>query len=595
MHAEVKDNNRRRHPIANKESSSPPSRQQSINNIEYASIATLTSFIIASFFANSWTFTNANAQEGVQQYSLTVSTQDATGNTINGYYTTLSQNGNLISSGYSTVTFSLAGSQSYTVSVQDYGDYVFDHWKDTGSKNRDRTISISSDTSIVAVYRNVNSPASSSTPSSTPSSTSSGGHSSLTISSENSQGNSISGYYTTLSQNGAVITTGFTVVTFTLDNGQTYTVSVQDYGDYVFDHWKDTGSKNRDRTISISSDTNIVAVYRNINGDSSSTSSPSPSPSPTPTPAPSSNSTTNSIVLTKSGLVASDSLTNGNYDRSQLDSNNPNKWTYYGSAPVEGAPYDYYEDTSVGLHLGVQAPGSGQWAGFFAETPALSAQTYHAILTIPYSSTADNSFNTGLYVQTANGLINYITCAAEATPSGNSWSIVWATGNTEQATSYQTLWSDTSASQPKTRDCTIITNGDNFLQVYLDNQQVYSSSSLHLQMPAPFNAFLEVQSSTSTAMLYGTYKDYYATSNSIITVGNATAGSIVKVVRSGSTVATGTVDSNGNANIDLGRYHFPLSASIQVYDSSNQQMIASSASDVNIWGGDTYIIKTKTA
>src|SRR2546422_3733070 len=48
---------------------------------------------------------------------------------------------------------------------------------------------------------------------------------------------------------------------------------------------------------------------------------------------------------------------------------------------------------------------------------------------------------------------------------------------------YTTLFrSDTSPNQPLTRDCTIITNGNNYLKVYLDNVLVYESNNLDLQM-----------------------------------------------------------------------------------------------------------------
>ena len=84
----------------------------------------------------------------------------------------------------------------------------------------------------------------------------------LTVISQDNNGNPITGFFTTLSQNGNPVTTGFTPASFTLNNAQTYTVHVADYGKYVFDHWSDTGSTDATRDISITSDTQITAVYK---------------------------------------------------------------------------------------------------------------------------------------------------------------------------------------------------------------------------------------------------------------------------------------------------------------------------------------------
>jgi hypothetical protein len=154
------------------------------------------------------------------------------------------------------------------VAVHDYGNFVFDHWKDSGSKSKDRSISINSNTQLTAVYRNTNEPSPPPTPTPTPTpqpTPQPTGQSALMVSTFDSNNKQISGYYTTLSKGSQLITTGFSPTKFVLDNGQAYTVGVQDYGNFVFDHWKDTGSKTRNRSISISSDTSIIAIYRYSN------------------------------------------------------------------------------------------------------------------------------------------------------------------------------------------------------------------------------------------------------------------------------------------------------------------------------------------
>ena len=98
-------------------------------------------------------------------------------------------------------------------------------------------------------------------------------------------------------------------------------------------------------------------------------------------------SATNSINKTQSGLVSSDSFTTGNTAN----------WTFGGTATL----YNYYED-SQGLHLGVQAPQSGQWVNYYAASVGANAHLFHVVMTNPYTSVADGVFNPGLYVEGSN-------------------------------------------------------------------------------------------------------------------------------------------------------------------------------------------------
>ena len=102
-----------------------------------------------------------------------------------------------------------------------------------------------------------------STPSNTASATTNAATSTLTVNSQDSSGNIITGYYTRLAaNNGTQIAVGFTPYNFTLINTQNYFVHVANYGRYVFSNWLDTGSTNANRTISISSNESITAVYK---------------------------------------------------------------------------------------------------------------------------------------------------------------------------------------------------------------------------------------------------------------------------------------------------------------------------------------------
>jgi hypothetical protein len=179
---------------------------------------------------------------------LTVRTFDSSDNEILGYYTVLYSDGQVIATGFSPTTFTLNSGDYYTLQVQDYKNFVFDHWQDTGSATRDRTISISTDTTVTAIYSNL---AYGQPPNS------------ILVQSTDSTGKTITGYYTVLMQNGTVLSTSFTPALFSsLSPGQTYVLQVQDYGAFHFSHWADNGSTDRNRSIlATSSGVTLVAVY----------------------------------------------------------------------------------------------------------------------------------------------------------------------------------------------------------------------------------------------------------------------------------------------------------------------------------------------
>ncbi|HEU5487237.1 MAG TPA: hypothetical protein VFV16_00275, partial [Candidatus Nitrosotalea sp.] len=252
-------------------------------------------------------------------------------------------------------------------------------------------------------------------------------------------------------------------------------------------------------------------------------------------------------------------------------------------------PYDISRDPQ-GFHIGVQAANDGNWTGFYGVAPSSNAVLFHAVVTTPVQTvpTTNDFYENGLYVQTSTQNVNYVTCFADTGTAGTEWAIVSATGGINGATNFNLLWYDPSPNQPLTRDCTIITNGSNYLKVYLDGVKVYENSTLNLQMPGPFIAFLEPQTSYAGQMLYGTYKDYYSTTDENIKITNnpANAARVDLVSPAGTIIASGAVNS-GTATISVGQYHYPLAATIKVYDSANN-VIASTENVVNMFGGDVY-------
>ena len=296
------------------------------------------------------------------------------------------------------------------------------------------------------------------------------------------------------------------------------------------------------------------------------------------------------LVIDKiqSGLVSSDPLNNETQTRQELEAEQ-GFWHYNGSAFVyfsPPAPTDLYKD-SEGLHVGVQTPANGTYAGYYAVTQPTNAKLFHSVISTPVRTISGDFFQNGLYVQTWDGRINYVTCVSITSTAGTSWHIIRTFGNEIQATQFEVLWSDGTANQPLTRDCTIITNGVNYLKVYLDGIKVYENNSIDLQMPGPFLYFLEPQNSHAE-MLYGVYRDYYSAIDETIKVTNIPVeASRVDVVSSSGNVLAISAVTNGVATLDIGMYHFPLDANIVVYDSNNNELVSKSAS---IFGGDEYAV-----
>ncbi|HKC78732.1 MAG TPA: hypothetical protein VKB83_01395 [Nitrosopumilaceae archaeon] len=300
-----------------------------------------------------------------------------------------------------------------------------------------------------------------------------------------------------------------------------------------------------------------------------------------------------SIDKIKSGLVASDPLNNEIKTQQELQAN-PGYWTYGGDAPLLNARYDFFKDTQ-GLHIGSQAPANGTWAGFYAASPNTNGMLFHSVITTPVNTIPYQWYENGMYVQTSQPLINYVTCASNTSAYGTVWAVVSTTGDVNQATQFNILWVDTSPNQPLTRDCAILTNGSNLLKVYLDGVMVYSSNNLNLQMPAPFNTYLEPQSSYPGQLLNGTYKDYYVTTGETIKVTNnpLLAATVKLVDPTGKVLASAPVNS-GTAILNIGQFHMPLAAYIKVYDTLGIQL-ASTSSPVNIFGGDAYSVNPITS
>ncbi len=85
--------------------------------------------------------------------TVSVSTVNTAGAEVTGFYIALGQNGQQIQSAYSPAQFTVNSSQTYQVTAEDYGGYVFDHWSD-GTTSRVHLVTAGPGAStLTAVYR----------------------------------------------------------------------------------------------------------------------------------------------------------------------------------------------------------------------------------------------------------------------------------------------------------------------------------------------------------------------------------------------------------------------------------------------------------
>jgi hypothetical protein len=208
-----------------------------------------------------------SAAHAATQSTLTVTSKDSAGNVLTGYYTALyNSQGNPVSTGYTpNQVYVLIGGQSYTVVAENSGNCRFSSWADTGSASYLRTITISSDTRITAIYNCSNTTGASA-------SSKSGGGSSVKITAVDTNNNALTGYYVTLlNASGNKLQTGFTPVTLKTTSGTTYGVQASGFGKCIFAKWSD-GVVNNPRSFTATGASISFAAIYNCGASSGSSS-----------------------------------------------------------------------------------------------------------------------------------------------------------------------------------------------------------------------------------------------------------------------------------------------------------------------------------
>jgi hypothetical protein len=258
---------------------------------------------------------------------------------------------------------------------------------------------------------------------------------------------------------------------------------------------------------------------------------PSPSPARLAPPG---------LDLVHSGLALADPFTSPIPNRQLLD-----HYVFNGSAaPGVG----WIKASSLGLDVGVDAHTG--WAGWFAVTLRAAGPdvVWHAVMSRPSAPVGAGIGEAVLAVQSAstqhNGSINYVVVSTLSSGGKGTWQIGSAHGFVADAVTDR-LWQEPlRADAPSSEPVTIRTDGHRSLTVWFGDRQVYSSHDLHMNDPAPFQAYLEVQGRGISYV--SNFKDFWVANAAPVIVKGAEPGSRVTLDTGHGTVAA-TADSTGKA------------------------------------------------
>jgi Spherulation-specific family 4 len=212
---------------------------------------------------------------------LTVeSVNKATGIQVTGIYTTVLGSNGVTQSGYTPLTEQISAGSSYTVTVSNYGQFVFSQWASGGSTSMSTSVKETQAATLVADYSatgttttTTSSHASTSThitttttihtSDSTSIASSHTGAVSVTVRTESLSGTTITGLWTVVtSSGGSTVASGYSPLTFQGTTGSIYTITVDNYGSDTFVHW-DNGLTNPTRPTTVGTSNAILTAYFN--------------------------------------------------------------------------------------------------------------------------------------------------------------------------------------------------------------------------------------------------------------------------------------------------------------------------------------------
>lgn len=229
------------------------------------------------------------------QITLNVNAITQLGTAISGVYTVIKNGtatGPILAAKNTPINYQATIGQTYSVRPSDYeifasGSYTFVQWSD-GNTSWPRTVTPQADTALTAVYHN--NPL---------------GLRSIAARSAYTNGTDLTGTsFMIFPTPRATISPGYSPISWTLEADTMYTITPQDYGSYVFDHWQD-GNVTKARTVSPATGLALISYYRLVQPDRLAPADQNP---PTLTPnAPISGKIVTTSAVTISG-TASDNI-----------------------------------------------------------------------------------------------------------------------------------------------------------------------------------------------------------------------------------------------------------------------------------------------
>jgi hypothetical protein len=197
-------------------------------------------------------------------------------------------------------------------------------------------------------------------------------------------------------------------------------------------------------------------------------------------------------------------------------------------------------ESTTGLAVGIKAHHG--WAGWFASTihAAGPAVAWHVVISPTALHLGSKGRGLAVFaVQTAttqkSGVINYIVVAADSRSGSYRWLIGYAHGLVAGA-STQVLWVSKWKPVPRnatllpSQAVTVVTDGSHSLTVWFGTDRIFSSDRLVLKMPAPFQAYLEVQSSAPA--YHARFNDFWVADDAPLVLRRLPEGSRVDLTGS---------------------------------------------------------------
>lgn len=262
------------------------------------------------------------------------------------------------------------------------------------------------------------------------------------------------------------------------------------------------------------------------------------------------------------------------------------QWFLDGSATVRGGQIDISQVKGKGLFVGVSdpRPDDDVWSGIFVMSPNDYSSLYHVKVTVPSQDVKQQPpqyENLGMYVQTdvTTGRINYVGCIIDILPDKLVLAVESGLGNDALVTSRTVLWQKDVSLDQTTMDCTLVTNGDNYFAAIVNGERVFESHNLNLQMPRPFNSYLETQNKGIPNLVYGKFTDYYSNFSGEIRVIKMAPGQKASIGD-----VSAFADSSGVAHLDVSGLKQPFSGKLTVYGAHANSVLAKD----DFVGGDLY-------